>query len=102
MFTLLGYMIMFMIENIFFNSHAILHSVMEGSGHSHGHGHDHGQDNLCSLDHGHSGHEHSPVLSVSVNSSPSTIAAHPSANIRKPVLSANSAIALLFAMAVHR
>lgn len=93
-------MIMFMIENIFFNSHAILHSVMEDSGHSHVHGH--GLDNLCSLDHGHSVHEHSPILSASVDSSPSNIAAHPSANIRKPILSANSAIALLFAMAVHR
>jgi hypothetical protein len=38
MFTLLGYMIMFFVENIMFNSHALLHSVMDGHDHKHGYG----------------------------------------------------------------
>jgi len=100
MFTLLGYMTMFMIENIFFNSHAILHSVMDDNGHNHGH--NHGSAISCTIDHGHSsqadvhGHDHAHAHTDFA------VTGTDLSTTKKTVLSANSAIALLLAMAVHR
>lgn len=69
MFTLLGYMVMFFVEKIMFNAHAIMHSVLDdGLGHGHSHGHGHGvQAEQCTIDHSHTAasdmtHTHMPVL----------------------------------------
>ena len=43
---------MFFVEKIMFNSHAILHSVMDSDG-GHNHGHGHGHDETCTIDHSH-------------------------------------------------
>lgn len=112
-FTLVGYLIVFFFEKIAFNSHSILHSVMDGhehnhdhrphakdnnpsivlngvvglhlDGHDHGHGHDHDHHSTCTLDHDHR-------MDHCASAGPVT----------KGSLSSRSAIILLLAMALHR
>lgn len=62
-FTLVGYLVVFFIEKIAFDSHSLLHSA---GGHVHGHNHPHGQHSEASSyiqDHTHSHcHEHNSEL----------------------------------------
>jgi zinc transporter 1/2/3 len=71
--ALFGYLMMFFVEKILFNSHAILHSVMD-----HGHDHSHKHDQCCENN----------LTSVT--------------RVEKGALSSSSAIILLLAMSLHR
>lgn len=108
-FTLFGYLLVFFIEKIAFDSHSIMHSVLDDSSkdHNHAHGHSHASttssssDSHVSLDHDHD-HTHA-ASSISdggcdacqVDDSSS------STNAVKGALSPKSAIVLLVAMSIH-
>mmetsp|Transcript_41043 Transcript_41043/g.41927 ORF Transcript_41043/g.41927 Transcript_41043/m.41927 type:complete len:392 (-) Transcript_41043:152-1327(-) len=103
-FTLLGYLLIFSMEKIFFNSHSMLHSVT--GGHSHGHSHGHSPVDIAgttspSVDHDHS-HDHSHAAGQDHCEICDTIPATHTANSgRGSSLSPNAAVLLLLAMAIH-
>lgn len=97
-FTVVGYLLVLFLEKILFNSHSLLHSVMDHN-HSHGHGHGHGHSKEIATNHNSHNHNHEQTNLDDCNICEEE---HTSKSLDlKKTLSPRSAILLLLAMSLH-